>query len=68
MGAAAVAALTALPQSASAAVRRVPAQYPTIQAAVDAAGAGDIIDVAAGRYCGARVDRQLRCSATGARR
>jgi hypothetical protein len=56
---AAVAVLTALPQSAAAAVRRVPGSYATIQAAVDAAAAGDIIDVAPGRHCGARVDRQV---------
>lgn len=59
MGAMGLAVLTALPQSAAAAVRRVPGSYPTIQAAVDAAGAGDVIDVAPGRHCGARIDRQV---------
>jgi hypothetical protein len=60
VAAAAVAVFVALPHSAAAAaVRRVPGSYPTIQAAVDAAGAGDIIDVAPGRHCGARVDRQV---------
>lgn len=54
-----VAVLAAVPQSAAAAVRRVPGSYPTIQAAVDVAGAGDVIDVAPGRHCGARVDRQV---------
>ena len=58
-GAAAVAALAALPQSAAAEVRRVPGSYATIQAAVDAAGAGDIIDVAPGPHCGARIDRPV---------
>ena len=51
--------LAALPQAAAAAVRRVPGSYATIQAAVDAAGAGDIIDVAPGRHCGARIDRPV---------
>ena len=51
-GAVVVAVLTAVPQSAAAAVRRVPGSYPTIQAAVDAAGAGDIIDVAPGATAG----------------
>ena len=31
---------------------RVPADYPTIQAAIDAAGDGDIIELASGRYEG----------------
>jgi hypothetical protein len=39
--------------------RRVPAAYPTIQAAVDAAEPGDLIDVAPGSYCGARLDRPV---------
>jgi hypothetical protein len=39
-----------LPLSASAATLRVPADHPTIQAAVDAAGPGDVIDVAKGSY------------------
>ncbi len=40
----------AAPWSASAAKIHVPADYPTIQAAVTAAGAGDIILVSAGTY------------------
>ena len=59
VGAVALGVLTALPQSAAAAVRRVPGSYPTIQAAVDAAAAGDVIDVAPGSHCGARIDRQV---------
>ena len=31
-------------------IRRVPEEYPTIQAAINAAGPGDIIEVAAGTY------------------
>lgn len=36
--------------SASAAVLRVPQDHPTIQAAVDAAGAGDVVRIKAGTY------------------
>jgi hypothetical protein len=39
--------------AAKARVRQVPAIYRTIQAAVDASNAGDVIDVAPGSYCGA---------------
>lgn len=41
--------LAAVP-TASGIARRVPAEYPTIQAAVDAAGPGDFILIAAGIY------------------
>jgi hypothetical protein len=44
---------------ADAAVRRVPHTYATIQAAVDASGAGDSIEVAPGQYCGATLDRPV---------
>jgi hypothetical protein len=44
---------------AEARVRRVPGSYPTIQAAVDAAAPDDLIDVAPGSYCGARLDRPV---------
>ena len=44
---------------AQARVRRVPDRYPTIQAAVDAADPGDVIDVGPGAHCGATVDRPV---------
>jgi nitrous oxidase accessory protein NosD len=44
-----------LSSAAEARVRRVPERYRTIQAAVDASRAGDVIDVAPGSYCGATV-------------
>ena len=47
--------LTSAASAAQAHVRRVPARYPTIQAAVDASTAGDVVDVAPGSYCGATV-------------
>ena len=42
-----------LPQALCAATLRVPADYPTIQAAVDAAASGDTVLVADGAYTGA---------------
>jgi nitrous oxidase accessory protein NosD len=47
--------LTSAASAAHARVRRVPERYRTIQAAVDASGAGDVVDVAPGSYCGATV-------------
>jgi Right handed beta helix region len=44
-----------LPLSVSAATLRVPIDHPTIQAAVDAAGPGDVIQVAKGVYADAVV-------------
>jgi nitrous oxidase accessory protein NosD len=44
---------------AEAAVRRVPRAYPTIQAAIDAANPGDVVEVGPGSYCGVTVDRPL---------
>jgi hypothetical protein len=41
---------------AEAAVRRVPQTYRTIQAAVDSARPGDLVDVGPGSYCGATID------------
>lgn len=43
-------ALLALQLATSAATRSVPSQYSTIQAAVNAAASGDIIQIAAGNY------------------
>jgi nitrous oxidase accessory protein NosD len=40
---------------AQARVRRVPESYRTIQAALNSAKAGDVIDVAPGSYCGATI-------------
>jgi hypothetical protein len=40
-------------------VHRVPEDHPTIQAAVDAASAGDRIVVSRGRFCGATVTKPL---------
>jgi hypothetical protein len=40
-------------------VLRVPHDYPTIQAAVDAASDGDRIDVGRGRFCGATLTRRV---------
>jgi nitrous oxidase accessory protein len=41
--------------AAAAGTLRVPDDFPTLQAAIDAASPGDEIRVAAGRHCGARV-------------
>jgi hypothetical protein len=41
---------------AEAALRRVPQTYRTIQAAVDSARPGDVVEVGPGSYCGATVD------------
>ena len=40
-------------------MRRVPERYRTIQAAVDASNAGDVVDVAPGSFCGATVTTAL---------
>jgi hypothetical protein len=47
--------LTSAASAAQGRVRRVPDRYPTIQAAVDASSAGDVVDVGPGSYCGATV-------------
>lgn len=50
---------------ASAATLRVPAQYPTIQAAVDAAAPGDKIRVSRGNYCGATLTKPVSLEGRG---
>ena len=57
--------LAAAPGEAQARTRRVPERYATIQAAVDAADAGDVIDVAPGRHCGAPIDRPVTLRGNG---
>jgi nitrous oxidase accessory protein NosD len=57
--------LAAAPGEAQARVRRVPERYPSIQAAVDAAEAGDVIDVGPGRHCGATIDRPVQLQGDG---
>lgn len=47
--------MTATAAEARTRVRHVPGTYPTIQAAIDASNAGDVVDVAPGSYCGATV-------------
>src|SRR5882757_4817167 len=59
LGAAVCAASVCSAAGASAKVLRVPGNLPTIQAAVDAALAGDVIRVAPGEYCGATIDKPL---------
>jgi hypothetical protein len=44
---------------AAAAVIHVPADAPTVQAAVTQASDGDVIEVSAGRWCGATIDREV---------
>ena len=50
---------------AHAATLRVPAQYPTIQTAVDAAAPGDRIRVSRGRYCGATLTKPVLLEGRG---
>jgi hypothetical protein len=50
----------ALPAAtAQARTLRVPRDYPSIQGAVDAAAAGDEIEVGKGRFCGATISKPL---------
>jgi nitrous oxidase accessory protein NosD len=51
--------LVAWAAPASAAAISVPGDHATLQAAVDAAAAGDEIRVAAGRHCGATLDKRV---------
>lgn len=55
-----LAGLELTPVPGAAAVLRVPTDYSTIQAAVNAARSGDTVRVAAGTYCGARVRKAVR--------
>ncbi len=64
-GAGSVCAVLLSVGNASAATLRVPAQYPTIQAAVDAAAAGDRIRVGPGRYCGATLTKRVSLEGRG---
>jgi hypothetical protein len=52
-------ASTLLGSAAYAETLRVPADFPGIADAVAAASAGDRIEVAGGRHCGARIDKRL---------
>lgn len=51
--------------TARAATLRVPQQYPTIQAAVDAAAPGDRIRVGRGSYCGATLTKNVSLEGRG---
>ena len=65
LGAAVCAASVFAAAGAQAKVLLVPAKLPTIQAAVDAASAGDVIRVAPGEYCGAVIDKRLTLVGSG---
>src|SRR5881628_2217428 len=54
-----LALVAGMSRAAEARVLRVPERFGTIQAAVDAAAAGDVVEVAPGSYCGATVDKAL---------
>jgi hypothetical protein len=60
----AAALLMAWPLAASAKTWRVPRDYPTIQGAIDAASAGDEIEVGKGRHCGATLTKPLTLTAS----
>jgi hypothetical protein len=47
------------PRAAQARLLRVPDAFGTIQAAVDAASAGDLVDVGPGSHCGATIDKRV---------
>jgi nitrous oxidase accessory protein NosD len=51
--------------AAGAATLNVPAQYPTIQAAVDAAAPGDKVRVSRGSYCGATLTKPVSLEGKG---
>jgi hypothetical protein len=54
-----VVAVSLMAGSVEAATRKVPQTYPTIQGAVDAAAAGDTIEVGKGKFCGATITKRL---------
>jgi nitrous oxidase accessory protein NosD len=56
------------PALANAATLRVPADYPTIQQAVDAAKDGDRIRVSRGSHCGATITKRLELVGRGSPR
>jgi hypothetical protein len=51
--------------NAFASIIQVPQDYPTIQLAVNAATAGDMIRVGPGQWCGARITKQLDLEGEG---
>jgi nitrous oxidase accessory protein NosD len=57
--------VTCFSARANAALLRVPSQYPTIQAAIDAASDGDRIRVSSGEYCGAVVSKRVTLEGRG---
>jgi hypothetical protein len=57
--------LTAVCSVASASTLRVPQDYASIQAAVDAAQPGDRVRVAPGRWCGATLSKHVRLEGGG---
>lgn len=59
------AAVLLLSSAAEAATLKVPSQYPTIQAAVDAAAAGDRIVVSRGQHCGATLTKPVMLEGKG---
>jgi hypothetical protein len=59
-------ALGAFAAAAEAAVLRVPKDYATIQAAVDAADPGDTIRVGPGEFAGATITKRLELKGSGA--
>jgi hypothetical protein len=59
VGAAAAALWGGAARTAEARILRVPDAFATIQAAVDAADAGDLVDVGPGSHCGATIDKPV---------
>jgi hypothetical protein len=60
-----LAAVILVSGNADAALLRVPSEYPTIQAAVDAARDGDRIRVYSGDHCGATLTKRVRLEGRG---